>query len=102
MPITEIDGTVLYLDASDAQSKLAHHVKIECQRRILAMMPDWKQRNIIADLSSDNADTKAAASVEWAKVTALRTKSDAIEASIASMSDEQILNFYASDDAHWT
>ena len=102
MPIQAIDGTVLYHDAAEAQTQLTPHVKAECERRILEIMPSWKQRNVIADLSSDSADTKAAAASEWAKVTALRTKSDEIEASIASMSDEQILNFDAQDDAHWS
>ena len=102
MPIQSPDGTVRFIDAADAQTRLTPHVKAECERRILAVMPSWKQRNVIADLSSTNADTKAAAAAEWAKVTALRTKSDEIEASIGSMSDEQILNFDASDDAHWS
>lgn len=102
MAITSSDGTVRFLDADEAQTLLTPHVKAECERRILAIMPDWKQRNTIADLSSDNAETKTAATTAWAQVTALRTKSDEIEASIASMSDEQILNFNARDDAHWT
>lgn len=101
MAITKIDGTVIYHDADEAQTQLTPHVKAECERRILAIMPEWRQRNTIADLSSDNADTKAAAATEWSKITALRTKSNEIEASIASMSDEQILNFNAADDAHW-
>ena len=101
MAITKIDGTVIYHDAAEAQTLLTPHVKAECERRILAIMPEWRQRNVIADLSSDNADTKAAAATEWSKITALRTKSNEIEASIASMSDEQILNFNAADDAHW-
>jgi len=95
-------SVVLYIDAADAQTKLTPNVKAEAERRILELMPDWKQRNVIADLSSDNADTKAAAVTAWAAVTALRTKSNEIEASISSMSDEQILNFNASDDAHWS
>lgn len=94
-------SVVIYLDAADAQEKLTPNVKAECERRILELMPDWKQRNVIADLSSTNADTKAAAETEWTKVVAIRTKSNEVEASIASMSDDQILNFNASDDAHW-
>ena len=94
-------AVVIYIDADDAQEKLTPNVKAEAGRRILQLMPDWKQRNVIADLSSDNSDTKAAAASEWAKVTAIRTKSNEIEASIASMSDEEIINFNASDDVHW-
>ncbi|MDG1416115.1 MAG: hypothetical protein P8R39_12240 [Alphaproteobacteria bacterium] len=95
-------STVIYIDAADAQEKLTPNVKAEAAKRILAIMPEWRQRNVIADLSSDNADTKAAAVTAWAAVTAIRTKSNEVEASIASMSDEEILNFNASDDAHWS
>jgi hypothetical protein len=102
MAIISSDGTVRFIDAAEAQTLLTPHVKAECERRILEIMPEWRQRNTIADLSSDNADTKAAAVTAWAAVTAIRTKSDEIEASIASMSDEQILNFDARDDAHWS
>ena len=101
MAIISNDGTVRFIDAAEAQTLLSPHVKLECERRILAIMPAWKQRNVIADLWSDNADTKAAAATEWAKVTALRAKSNEIEASILSMTDQQILDFDARDDDHW-
>ena len=100
--INDATGVPIYADKNDAKEKLSPRIKDECERRILAIMPSWKQRNVIADLSSTNADTKAAAATEWAKVTALRAKSNEIEASIGSMSDDQILNFNASDDAHWS
>ena len=102
MAITSSDGTVRFLDADEAQTLLTPHVKAECERRILELMPARKQRNVIADLWSDDAAIEAAAAVEWAKVTALRTKSNEIEASIATMTDDQILNFNARDDAHWS
>ena len=102
MAITSSDGTVRFLDADEAQTLLTPHVKAECERRSLELMPAWKQRNVIADLWSDDAAIEAAAAVEWAKVTALRTKSNEIEASIATMTDDQILNFNARDDAHWS
>ncbi len=95
-------SVVIYIDAADAQKQLTPHVKAEASKRILALMPEWRQRNVIADLSSTNSDTKASAETEWAKVVAIRTKSNEVEASIASMSDEQIINFNASDDAHWS
>ena len=102
MAITSSDGTVRFLDADEAQTLLTPHVKAECERRILELMPAWKQRNVIADLWRADAAIEAAAAVEWAKVTALRTKSNEIEASIATMTDDQILNFNARDDAHWS
>ena len=91
-----------YDDAADAKAKLSLRIKEECEQRILEVMPEWRQRNTIADLTSDDADTKADAVAEWAQVTALRTKSNEIEESILSMTDEQIVNFEAFDDAHWS
>ena len=100
--INDASGVPIYADKNDAKEKLSPRIKEECERRILELMPDWRQRNTIAELSSDNAETKAAAATAWAQVTALRTKSDQIEASILSMTDEQIIEFDATDDAHWT
>ena len=102
MSINDLTGVPIYDDAADAKAKLSPRIKEECERRILAVMPEWRQRNTIADLTSDDAETKAAATTAWAQVTALRTKSDQIEASILSMTDEQIIEFDATDDAHWT
>tara|TARA_B100002019_G_C20915801_1_gene425095 strand:- start:291 stop:599 length:309 start_codon:yes stop_codon:yes gene_type:complete len=102
MPITAIDGAILFADTADAQTQLSPQVKAECERRILAIMPAWKQRNVIADLWSDDASIEAAAATEWAKITALRTKSNEIEASILSMTDTEIIAFDATDDAHWS
>ena len=100
--IHDSNGVPTYADANDAKEKLSPRIKEECERRILAVMPDWKQRNTIADLTSDDAETKAAALTAWAQVTALRTKSDQIEASILSMSDAEIIKFDATDDANWS
>ena len=101
MPIQAIDGAILFVDAADAQTQLSPQVKAECERRILNLMPAWKQRNTIADLTSDDAETKATAVTAWAQVTALRTKSNEIEASILSMSDSEIIAFDATDNSHW-
>ena len=100
--INDSNGVPIYVDAADAKEKLSPRIKEECEKRILAIMPEWKQRNTIADLWSDDEAVEAAAAAEWAKVTALRTKSNEIEASILSMTDEQIVNFEAFDDAHWS
>lgn len=99
--INDQTGVPIYADAADAKAKLSPRVKEECERRILELMPTWKQRNVIADLWSSDANIEAAAATEWAKVTALRAKSNEIETSILSMTDEQITGFDATDDAHW-
>lgn len=77
-------------------------IKYEAQRRILEAAPEWRQRNAAVDVQSDDADVRASAQAVIDAVNAIRTKSNEIEASIVSMSDDQILNFNASDDAHWS
>ena len=77
-------------------------VKFEAKRRILVVAPDWKQRNAAVDLQSDDADVRAAGQAVIDAVAAIRTKSNEIEAALPSMTDEQILNFNARDDAHWS
>lgn len=99
--INDSNGVPTYFDAADAKERLSPRIKEECEHRILAIMPDWKQRNTIADLTSDNAETKATAATAWAQITALRTKSNQIEASILSMSDSEIIAFDATDNSHW-
>ena len=79
-------------------------IKIEAHKRIITAVPEWKQRNVIADLSSDDADTKAAAITEWKKVTDIRTKSNELEASANGMDLDALrhidLNWRA--DKKWT
>ena len=77
-------------------------VKYEAQRRILEVAPDWKQRNAAIDIQSDDADVRAAAQAVIDAVSAIRTKSNEIEAALPSMTDQQILDFDAREDAHWS
>jgi len=80
-------------------------IKAEANRRILEIIPEWKQRNLIAQATQllnkgrDNwtgAETAAwqAGDVIWAQVSAIRTASNEIEALDPIPSD-----FY--DDKHW-
>ena len=64
-------------------------------------MPAWRQRNVIADLSSSDADKKAAAVAAWSQIEALRTKSNELEERVRTMSDEEHYTFDATDDKHW-
>ena len=69
----------------------ADDVKAEAMRRILALCPEWRQRNLtaraaeLADKGRDNwtaeelAEWSAGAAV-WAQIKALRAASDVIEA----------------------
>ena len=76
-------------------------IKEEAQRRILDVAPAWRQRNAAVDLQSADENVRAAAQSVIDAVNAIRAKSNEIEASILSMSDEQIIEFNATDDTHW-
>tara|TARA_Y100000592_G_C5326998_1_gene247639 strand:+ start:350 stop:661 length:312 start_codon:yes stop_codon:yes gene_type:complete len=76
-------------------------VKFEAKRRILKTAPEWRQRNAAVDLQSSDADVRAAAQAVIDAVSAIRTKSNEIEAGLPSKSDAEILAFDARDDDHW-
>ena len=77
-------------------------IKYEAQRRILAVAPEWRQRNAAIDIQSSDADVRAAAQAVIDAVNAIRAKSNEIEAALPAKSDADILAFNARDDAHWT
>lgn len=93
---------VVYVNGDDAVADLQPAIRAECERRILELMPAWRQRNVIADLSSADADKKAAAVTAWSQVETLRKKSNELEEAVRTMSDEEHFTFDATDDAHWT
>lgn len=76
-------------------------VKHEAKRRILEVAPEWRQRNAAVDLQSSDADVRAAAQAVIDAVSAIRIKSNEIEAGLTAKSDAEILAFDARDDAHW-
>ena len=92
---------VIYKSGDEAVADLQPWIRKECERRILELMPAWKQRNVIADLSSSDADKKAAAVTAWSAVESLRTKSNELEEAVRNMSDEEHKTFVIEDDSHW-
>lgn len=84
-------------DLQQAKNSAISTIKLEAHKRIIAALPEWKQRNVIADLSSDDAATKTAAVAEWKKVSDIRTKSNELEASANGM-DLDALNH---KDLNW-
>ena len=83
----------------------AENVKAEAMRRILAIAPEWKQRNLTAQAvvlakkgeANWTADEQAAwdaGEAIWTQIAAIRVASDAIEAM------DPIPQNYA-DDTHW-
>ena len=92
--------------AAEVRARMILWVKAEAERRILAIVPAWKQRNLLAraallaekgrDAWSDAelAEWNAGEAI-WAQVVAIRTASDRIEAMTPIPDD-----FTA--DSHWT
>jgi len=76
-------------------------MKLEAQRRILEGAPEWRQRNAAVDVQSDDADVRAAGQAVIDAISAIRAKSNEIEAALPSKTDQQIIDFDARDDAHW-
>jgi hypothetical protein len=91
-------------------------VKAEAQRRIFAIMPAWKQSNLMAQALNDIIDhgqdatarpadqkaTKVAADAAWGKIKAIREASNVIEAKLLAMTKWQELEEHdATTDAIW-
>ena len=83
-------------------------VKLEAGRRILAIAPDWKQRNLTAraaefaiklaeggTLTAAEKDERAAGEAIWTRIKSIRAASDALEAMNPIPAD------FASNEAHW-
>lgn len=89
-------------------------IKAECERRILAVLPHWKQHNAtargtelvrkIAEGSTWTAEEQAEADAidaAWAWVKSARSASDDLEAAVATMTDEERRAVNIADDVHW-
>ena len=83
-------------------------IKAEALRRILAIAPDWKQRNLIAQaaefaiklaeggtLTAAEQDKRAAGEAIWSQIKSIRAASDELEAM------NPIPDDFASNEAHW-
>ena len=77
-----------------AERKIAE-TKAQANRRILAILPEWKQRNYTARAVEKVAagevgdDEWNAMNAAWTAIKSIRVASDAIEAEIAALTDEQ-------------
>ena len=83
-------------DESEAlKATLIAETKAEANRRILAILPEWKQRNYTARAVEKVANGEVgddewnAMQTAWLNIKAVRVASDAIEAEIAALTDEQ-------------
>jgi hypothetical protein len=80
-------------------------IKAEAERRILAICPEWKQRNLTAQAAilaekgrsqwtAGELDAWTTGEALWAQVAAIRAASDALEAMDPIPED-------ITDDTHW-
>lgn len=126
----EIDFTEEELDAAgqalieqekvEFESKLIKAIKSEAGKRINDYMPDYKQRNALADIISivnesvearDEGRPYTQSPEDRAKMVRLkadktfietiRAKSDQLEIDVQAMTHEQRLAFNVEDDANW-
>lgn len=90
--------------------------KEEARRRILEVVPEWKQSNFNARMNELNkkvaidsgtltqAEQNEITAMEavWGQAKAIRTKSDTLEVSIASMNMTQLQALNVTDNSHWS
>lgn len=95
-------------------------IKTEANKRIVAAYPEWKQRNHMAavvdiqnkelialkanttyTLSADELAIVAAAQAAKTEIFNIRAKSDELEASLDTMTQEQLEAFDATNDSNW-
>ena len=99
-----LDAHVPFIGHVD--SKIAE-TKAQANRRILAILPEWKQRNYTAravekvaagEVGDEEWNTMQTA---WGQVNAVRIASDAIEAEIAVLSDVDAGNYNVASNSLW-
>jgi len=105
----------------ELKAKHITEIKYQAYQRITATYPDYKQRNLNAEVSkihnkevvamknsttytltADELAAIAAANTCEAFIQGIRTKSDELETSLDSMTDEQLEAFDPTDDNNWS
>ena len=95
-----------------AKEGLINTIKQEAGRRIVAIIPEWKQRNLTAQAAQLAEKGRANWTVEelatwdagqaiWDQVAAIRATSDALELALDAMTLEQMREFDTTADEHW-
>jgi uncharacterized protein YeaC (DUF1315 family) len=92
--VQRVEGVVTFVHTlADLPHPVVEQIKAEAYRRIVEIVPEWKQRNLtaqavvlakqIADgvpLTQEQQEAWDAGQTIWQQITAIRTRSDAIEA----------------------
>lgn len=105
---------------NELKVKRIGEIKTEANRKIIAAYPEWKQRNFMVavvdiqnkelialkanttyTLSADELATVAAAQAAKTEIFNIRAKSDELEASLDSMTLEQLEAFDPTDNSNW-
>ncbi len=107
---SDIDAEILVLKSEEKKQD----VKNEANKRIVAVLPEWKQRNYTArsveltekiatggTLTTDEQTELTNIKGLWAQVKDIRNKSDTLEASIDGMTPEQVEDLVVKDNSHW-
>ena len=102
------------LGIEKTREQINKRVKRIAKVKILAIMPEWKQRNTTArlsELTSESLDRTLTdvekAEIEtnqslWNQVKSIRNYSNSIELSLSDMPMDQLKTFDPHDDAHWS
>lgn len=109
-----------FSDEEKKQNKIIS-IKSEANTRILAAYPEWKQRNHMAaavdiqnkeliaikagngyTLSDEEMAVVVAAKAAKTAIFNIRSKSDQLESSLDSMSQDQLEAFNPNDDSNWS
>lgn len=98
----------------DLADALCREAKIEAGRRIVALAPEWKQRNATArgveltdkkasgePLTADEQAEVDAMKALWLAISAIRAASDDLETAIAGMDDAGLQALDVTADEHW-
>jgi hypothetical protein len=104
----------------ELKQSIINQIKTEAGNRIIAAYPEWKQRNHMAavvdiqnkelialkanttyTLSADELAIVAAAQAAKTEIFNIRAKSDELEASLDTMTQEQLEAFDATNDSNW-
>lgn len=90
------------------KNRLIESAKTEANRRILDILPEWKQRNYTARAVEKVASGEVGDAewndmdAAWSAIKALRVASDAVEAEITTLSEEQAAQYDVSASPLWT
>ena len=85
-----------FMDAAELEAKRVTAIKMEAGRRIIEIMPEWKQRNLLArmvellnkeTMTAEEQTEADAAQAAWDSIKAIRETSDTAETNGTALED---------------